>query len=450
MSTDTVPKALETERDLLGACLVGPDRLSLLGDTVTPEMFWLPEHGTIFGAMLRVRERGQAVDERTVTEALAQAGDLERIGGRLYLSKLTDGMPRSSSLQTYADVIADRWARREAIAVCRQQAECLRDTDAELTAVLADLIGGVQPLAISQQEPVLDAADGAAAVLRDFDAAAQGRDLGWTTGLDELDEAFRFRRGQLVAVGARTSKGKSSLCVQFATHLARTVPVLFVSAEMPADRVWHLAAQQQGRYNLATIERGGYLSDDDYHRMSVGVGALEGLRLRVVGPTRRRTMPSIRAHAVMYQQQQRDLGAVVVDYAGLLEPTRIGKNTPRWEAMAQLSRDLKVLATELRCVVIVAVQLNRESAERTEQGKRESDARTRLKLTRPRLHDFRDSGAFEQDADIALLLHWLDDAPEDGMIDVAKNREGRCGPVCVAYNGSNRLFVGGGAWTETR
>ena len=61
---------------------------------------------------------------------------------------------------------------------------------------------------------------------------------------------------------------------------------------------------------------------------------------------------------------------------------------PRWEQMADVSRALKGIARELKIPVVALVQLNREAADKREPG----------------LHNLRDSGAFEQDADVVMLL----------------------------------------------
>ncbi|GGM84912.1 hypothetical protein GCM10012275_64580 [Longimycelium tulufanense] len=94
---------------------------------------------------------------------------------------------------------------------------------------------------------------------------------------------------------------------------------------------------------------------------------------------------------------------------------------PRQEQVAQFSRELKLLAKELRVPVVALSQLNRGPEQRTDK--------------RPTIGDLRESGAIEQDSDIIALL-WKDPAPDhDGeiMFMIAKHRQGRCGDVYLQW-----------------
>jgi replicative DNA helicase len=116
---------------------------------------------------------------------------------------------------------------------------------------------------------------------------------------------------------------------------------------------------------------------------------------------------------------------LVVDYLGLME-TRAGAES-RNQAVAELSRELKLLAGEFGIPVVVLAQLNRGPEHRPDK--------------RPVPSDLRDSGAQEQDADVIILLHREDaynlESPRAGEIDfiVAKNRTGPQCTVTAAFQG---------------
>ena len=100
---------------------------------------------------------------------------------------------------------------------------------------------------------------------------------------------------------------------------------------------------------------------------------------------------------------------------------------------------------QLDCVVLVTVQLNREAAERAEQVRR-MDTQARLLAKRPRLHDLRDSGTFEQDADLILFIYrdevYREDSPDKGIAEViiGKQRNGPTGKVRLSFRDKYTRF----------
>jgi replicative DNA helicase len=88
------------------------------------------------------------------------------------------------------------------------------------------------------------------------------------------------------------------------------------------------------------------------------------------------------------------------------------------------------MAKELKIPVIVLSQLSRAPEQRGDKN------------ARPKLSDLRDSGAIEQDADVALLLRRpcrnpSDDEYEDkslAIVDIAKHRNGPTGEVRLNFD----------------
>ena len=98
-----------------------------------------------------------------------------------------------------------------------------------------------------------------------------------------------------------------------------------------------------------------------------------------------------------------------------------------------ISRNLKLLARELDCPVIVLSQLSRAPETRTDH--------------RPMLSDLRESGSIEQDADIVIFLY-RDDyynkeeaVPGECEVIIAKQRSGPTGTVKVAWLEKITKFV---------
>ena len=120
------------------------------------------------------------------------------------------------------------------------------------------------------------------------------------------------------------------------------------------------------------------------------------------------------------------LKLLVVDYFGLIRTEERAKN--RYEAMTEVSGQLKALARKLKVPLLCLAQINRENAQRQDK--------------RPQLSDLRDTGALEQDADGVIFLHcnsyynqerpdpW---EPDYMQIILAKNRHASTGTCDAAF-----------------
>jgi replicative DNA helicase len=156
------------------------------------------------------------------------------------------------------------------------------------------------------------------------------------------------------------------------------------------------------------------------------------------------------------------LRLVVVDYLQLVDAGI--KGAVREAQVSAVSRGLKMLAQRLSVPVIALSQLNRESVKREQPKGRRGEVPTEesKRIPAPKLHDLRESGAIEQDANTVLFLHHpLAESPnaierERGPFEVivAKQRMGKTGVVRLTgqleyarfasvQNSAVALYIGG-------
>jgi replicative DNA helicase len=166
--------------------------------------------------------------------------------------------------------------------------------------------------------------------------------------------------------------------------------------------------------------RNGQMNDNDWNKLARRMGEVASAPL-FIDDSANLTMMEIRAKARRLKQRH-DLKLIVLDYLQLMSSPRKVEN--RQQEVAEMSRNLKLLAKDLQVPVIAISQLNRGAEQRADK--------------KPQLSDLRESGAIEQDADIVVLLHREDaydrESPRAGEADliVAKNRNGPTMDLVVA------------------
>lgn len=418
----TPPHNLEAERAVLGAILIRPETLATVSAILDAGAFWRVAHQEIYRAAVRLEQAGTAIDPVTIREALTQAGKLEAVGGPAYVSSLADGVPRSTNVEHYAEIVAARYRRRAIIAAAESVIADAHDSDDEVDDVLARAEAGMSAIANGKRSSgYRKLADILGDVMTQIEEwhANRGSFSGVPSGLPDLDrELLGFKAGKLYVVGARPGMGKSS----FAENVVRYAgeqgyASLTFSLEMDDEEYAFRALASAAGVNGQTVQR-GQVGERDLGRISVAWQHLASLPV-YINDDPYTTVEALRAEARRCLAREGRLDLVVLDYTQLmLSSTESGSRSIE---VGNITRGLKTLAKELRIPVIALSQLNRKLEERTDK--------------RPLLSDLRDSGSIEQDADVVLFIYREDkykpDTKRKGIADliIAKHRGGPEGTV---------------------
>ena len=107
------PQSLEAEQSVLGAILIDRDAVIEVAEFLRPADFYRQANGRIYAAVLELFERREPIDIVTVAEALERKDELEAIGGRAYLSSLSNETPTAVHVAQYARIVERKAVLRE-------------------------------------------------------------------------------------------------------------------------------------------------------------------------------------------------------------------------------------------------------------------------------------------------------------------------------------------------
>jgi replicative DNA helicase len=417
------PHSIEAEQSLLGGLLLDNRAWDRVCDLLTEQDFYRFEHRTIYAAVAAMLNAGKSADVITVNEQLKKGKGPEEWGGIGYLNSLAQSVASASNIRRYAEIVRERSMRRTLIAAGDQMASMAWQMGEEIGVVVEQteaLLAGLERRQVNKAPVPLS--DLMIRAIDRYTELSEGKTTpGWSIGVPVLDRVLNggLRPGKVYGIAARPSVGKSSLARAFGLATARDGhPTLLLSQEMPGDEVADCTVSALGGIESDRLQKGQF-QDEDWTRMTEAVH--EGSRLPLyIDDEGALTMPAIRAKARLVKGVQ----VVILDYLQLTSSTL--KDANRNNQIEEVSRGLKALAMSMNVAVVVLSQLNRDVEKRQDKE--------------PQLGDLRDSGAIEQDLDVAILL-WTVKEFDGGArrivgCKVAKHRGGPKGRFALEFKAS--------------
>lgn len=438
------PQNLEAEVALLGALLLDKKAVLKVADVLHREDFYKEGHAKIFEAMTELYSKNEPIDVLSLSEKLESKKELEAIGGRAYLAKLSAAVATSSHVAHYADIIQRKATLRRLLTAASEITELGYHEDEDLEELLdksEQKLFNVSQKHLKNVFLPIDALLSDAFERIDDLHKNAGKLRGVPTGFTDLDNILAgLQKSDLVILAARPSVGKTSLALDIARNAAvrQKVPVAVFSLEMGKEQLVDRMLCAEANIDLWKL-RSGKLSDsendNDFAKLSHGMGVLSEAPIYIDDSAGLNIM-EIKTK-VRRLQMEKGLGLVIIDYLQLMEGRGNYKDN-RVQEVSEITRALKILAREMNVPVLALSQLARA----VEQSK----------PAIPKLSHLRESGSIEQDADVVMFLYrksadrnyQLEEIPEHeraiGQIHIAKHRNGPTGVVNVYFNASNASY----------
>lgn len=436
------PQARELEEAVLGALMLEKDAYSLVSDILKPDSFYDPMHQIIYRAIVTLALQQEPIDILTVVEQLKKQGELELVGGAVYINQLSQKVASSAHIEYHARIIAQKYLARELISFSSSitnkafdETSDIDDLMQEAESKLFELSQGNVKKDATQINPVIKEA------LQLLEIAANRPEglSGLQTGFNDLDKITSgWQNSDLVIIAARPAMGKTAFVLSMAKNMAVNYryPIALFSLEMSN-------VQLVNRLIVNTCEipgekiKNGQLAPHEWEQLDFKIKELYDAPIFIddtpslsVFELRTKARRLVREHGVKM---------IIIDYLQLMNASGMNYGS-REQEVSMISRSLKGLAKELNIPIIALSQLNRGV-----------EGRTGAEGKRPQLSDLRESGAIEQDADMVCFIHRpeyykiLEDDKGNSLIGmaeiiIAKHRNGATGDVVLRFKNEFARF----------
>lgn len=354
-----------------------------------------------------------------------------------YVQKLIDNAGASSAFEDHIRALKDEAMKSMAYRLCRDIQTRIALGSGKGSEIVADLLNSTSSIIEgNSMAKYMTFADYYDEALKEIAAnKARGTGLiGLPTGFSAFDEKVGgLADNDLTILAAGPGEGKSTFALNVAHNISkRGIPVLFFSLEMGGIQLAYKIFSSVTEVSVKDIRMGEKFDPSDKklvaeYRLPLHIIPKAGINVdEVVAITKARV--------------KRDgIKLVIVDYLQLVEPSESfgGK---RHLQVGSLTRKFKKLALELSIPIVALSQLNRDKTRKSYE-----------------LHDLRDSGELEQDADNVVFIYrpFAHDQYEyavaneqmrvcdmhDAVIKIAKCRLGDIGAFWLKFYGEFSKFV---------
>jgi replicative DNA helicase len=431
------PQATDLEEAVLGALMLERDALTDVIDILKVDTFYKEAHQRIYGAISQLFANSEPIDLLTVKNQLLKTGELDMVGGAIYLAELTQRVNSAANIEYHARIVVEHSLKRQMINLSGEiQKMAYEDTtdvfmlldtmEQKLFAIAEGNIrknysdmGQIMRSALVELEMKKDQKEGLTGVPTGF------------TALDRVTSGFQ--KTELIIIAARPGMGKTAMILSACRNAAvdHGQAVAFFSLEMSSVQLVNRLISAEAELESDKLRKGN-LAPHEWAQLHAKIGKLTNAPI-FIDDTPALSILELRAKARRLKAQH-DVQMIVIDYLQLMSGDSGGKGGGnREQEIANISRSLKQLAKELNVPVIALSQLSR--AVETRGGDK-----------KPQLSDLRESGSIEQDADMVMFIYrpeyygiTQDEAGNSvtgmGELIIAKNRAGSLDTVQLRFIG---------------
>lgn len=426
----------KSQEELVSSLLAARGDITKVFEILDSQDFDEPRYEVIYNAAVELSRRSEPVEAYGVAKVLEESGNLHLVDGLQGLHQLTT-LGKRKQLETplvlLAKILKEYSAR---VRIRNIITDSTKDFEGDSGSSAADSLANLQATLneqmykLSNDSTVAEISD----LATDYNELLEERrriseeNSELANGLQGIPSLLPslnkytsgWRPGQMITLAAETGVGKSVFAINSAVAAMQAAKsVMFFSLEMSVEEIHDRIVSSISSIPMNDLKQ-GILDDTQMRILGETQKDLKIAKL-AIDESEKQTIDSIRAKALKRAQSPEGLDFIIIDYLQLITPS--GRYSSRQEAIADISRNVKLLAKQLKVPIMVLAQLNRNKDDS------ESDM--------PDLSRIRESGAIAQDSDIVILLHRKKATDEDippTYVILEKQRNGESGKIIRCHS----------------
>jgi len=418
-----LPNCIDIEQMILGQLLLDAQIVPIITGMLDTSHFYSHQNRVIYDAIATLSAKNIGISPPTVSQYLIDKGHSEG-ETRYNLSVLVEKVVSSANCIEFASSIKEKYQLRQIIAIGNKMI-----SDAYESAESGEVIDQYSTELIKiRQDNVQNRVKAISELVPQVYEELANEDFGQfiPIGFTEIDAITGgMPRNALTVVGGRGGMGKSTFGINVALRRAEQGDtVLYFALEMSNSQmvrksIANVANKDTGKLFVGKLFRPDGLDDQrDWEYIAAAGKDLTGLDLWLQDDPSI-TIARIRADIQEVLVRQGKIDLVVIDYVQLIQPDKYDRRQNRVLELDSILRSLRIMAKDYQCAVMGLAQLSRAAEGRADK--------------RPMPSDFRESGAFEQEASVMLGLYreeyYDPQTTEKGILELSalKSRFSRSG-----------------------
>lgn len=435
MFTENIHFCKELEYAVLGAAMLERDAMGRLYKIIDKDVFYYEGHSQVFDVMQKMWGNNESIDIVSVYLKLIKNGILtiQNYNTPWYVVEITKNVVSAAAIEQHSAILKEMYIQREMKRITlggigeQSGYDAIVSIDKRISKlkekVVLDDFKGIDETLVS--------------LYKHMDSVQHKEITGITTGFSTLDRITGgLQAGGMYILAARPSVGKSAFMGKMVYNAAKQgYHVGVISLEMTDNQITARIASLATEIEYWRIYRSRLIDEEQsekFYRVTAQVSELPILISDKTGVD----ISEIKAKISRLRRKSK-IDILYIDYLQLLDTDDKDRNTNREQQVSKISRGLKLLAKDYGIPIVVLAQLNRISEQMADK--------------KPKLHNLRESGSLEQDADGVMFIHrdFMSGMKEnaDGMsteneadIIIAKWRDGEVTEYKIGFDGTKMKF----------